>query len=143
MLVYSDVNSSLAAALVCTKLGISLGHVEAGLRSRDRSMPEEINRILTDQTADLLFTPSAYADANLLAEGVPPEKIHCVGNVMIDTLIRLLPQANQGGALRKLNLLNEHRQIRPGGEVSRNWSTSGAETLQYTTYRRADRTLSA
>lgn len=110
VLVYGDVNSTLAAALVCAKLGISLGHVEAGLRSRDRSMPEEINRILTDQVADLLFTPSADADANLLAEGVPPEKIHCVGNVMIDTLIHLLPQASQSEVLKKLNLLNEHRQ---------------------------------
>jgi len=70
-----------------------VGHVEAGLRSFDRTMPEEINRLLTDQIADLLFTPSADGDENLLREGMAAEKIHRVGNVMIDTLVRLLPQA--------------------------------------------------
>ena len=89
VLVYGDVNSTLAAALVCAKQTISVAHVEAGLRSFDRSMPEEINRVLTDQIADLLFTPSEDGDQNLLREGVQPEKIHCVGNVMIDTLISL------------------------------------------------------
>jgi UDP-N-acetylglucosamine 2-epimerase (non-hydrolysing) len=93
VLVYGDVNSTLAAALVCAKLLVPVAHVEAGLRSGDRSMPEEINRLLTDQLADLLFTPSADGDANLLREGLPPEKIRLVGNVMIDTLVRLLPQA--------------------------------------------------
>ena len=93
VLVYGDVNSTVAAALVCSKIGVRLGHVEAGLRSRDRRMPEEINRLVTDQLADLLFTPSADGDENLLREGVDPEKIHLVGNVMIDTLLRLLPQA--------------------------------------------------
>jgi UDP-N-acetylglucosamine 2-epimerase (non-hydrolysing) len=93
VLVYGDVNSTVAAALVCAKLLIPVGHVEAGLRSFDRSMPEEINRLLTDQIADLLFTPSGDGDENLLREGVSPEKIHLVGNVMIDTLKRLLPQA--------------------------------------------------
>src|SRR5215467_6559339 len=91
VLVYGDVNSTIAAALVCAKLGIRVGHVEAGLRSFDREMPEEINRILTDQLADLLFTPSADGDANLLREGVGAEKIYLVGNVMIDTLVHLLP----------------------------------------------------
>jgi UDP-N-acetylglucosamine 2-epimerase (non-hydrolysing) len=89
VLVYGDVNSTLAAALVCAKQTISVAHVEAGLRSFDRSMPEEINRVLTDQIADLLFTPSEDGDQNLLREGIEPEKIHCVGNVMIDTLISL------------------------------------------------------
>ena len=93
VLVYGDVNSTVAAALVCTKLGVPVGHVEAGLRSFDRTMPEEINRLLTDQIADLLFTPSADGDENLLREGVAAEKIHRVGNVMIDTLARLLPEA--------------------------------------------------
>ena len=93
VLVYGDVNSTLAAALVCAKLLVPVAHVEAGLRSGDRSMPEEINRLLTDQIAELLFTPSADGDANLLREGIPPEKIKLVGNVMIDTLVRLLPQA--------------------------------------------------
>jgi UDP-N-acetylglucosamine 2-epimerase (non-hydrolysing) len=94
VIVFGDVNSTLACSLVCSKLGISIAHVEAGLRSFDRTMPEEINRILTDQVADLLFTPSQDADQNLLREGIPSAKIHFVGNVMIDTLERLLPQAN-------------------------------------------------
>ena len=93
VLVYGDVNSTVAAALVCAKLGIRVGHVEAGLRSFDRTMPEEINRLLTDQIADFLFTPSQDGDENLLREGVAREKIHFVGNVMIDTLVRLLPVA--------------------------------------------------
>ncbi len=93
VLVYGDVNSTVAAALVCAKLLVPVAHVEAGLRSGDRSMPEEINRLLTDQLADLLFTPSPDGDENLLREGIPPEKIKLVGNVMIDTLVRLLPQA--------------------------------------------------
>src|SRR5215470_13659070 len=95
VLVYGDVNSTIAAALVCSKLGIQVGHVEAGLRSFDRTMPEEINRLVTDQISDLLFTPSSDGDENLLKEGVATEKIFCVGNVMIDTLIRLLPLAER------------------------------------------------
>jgi UDP-N-acetylglucosamine 2-epimerase (non-hydrolysing) len=95
VLVYGDVNSTVATALVATKLHIPVAHVEAGLRSFDRTMPEEINRLLTDQIADLLFTPSADGDENLLREGVTPEKIRLVGNVMIDTLVRLLPQAER------------------------------------------------
>lgn len=93
VLVYGDVNSTVAAALVCSKLLIPLAHVEAGLRSFDRTMPEEINRLLTDQAADLLFTPSVDGDENLIREGIAPEKIHLVGNVMIDSLKRLLPVA--------------------------------------------------
>lgn len=95
VLVYGDVNSTVAAALVCAKLLVPVGHVEAGLRSKDRTMPEEINRLMTDQLADLLFTPSEDGDANLLREGVATEKIHRVGNVMIDTLTRLLPSAEE------------------------------------------------
>jgi len=93
VLVYGDVNSTVAAALVCAKLLVRIGHVEAGLRSFDRTMPEEINRIVTDRLADLLFTPSEDGDANLQHEGVPAERIHRVGNVMIDSLIQLLPTA--------------------------------------------------
>lgn len=93
LLVYGDVNSTVAAALVCAKLLIHVGHVEAGLRSFDRRMPEEVNRLLTDQIADLLFTPSQDGNANLAREGIAPEKVHLVGNVMIDTLMRLLPYA--------------------------------------------------
>jgi UDP-N-acetylglucosamine 2-epimerase (non-hydrolysing) len=93
VLVYGDVNSTVAAALVCAKLGVAVGHVEAGLRSFDRTMPEEINRLLTDQVADLLFTPSEDGDRNLVREGIATEKIHRVGNVMIDTLVRMLASA--------------------------------------------------
>jgi UDP-N-acetylglucosamine 2-epimerase (non-hydrolysing) len=93
VVVVGDVNSTMAATLVAAKLSIPVVHVEAGLRSRDRTMPEEINRIVTDRLADLLLTPSRDADANLRAEGVPEERIRCVGNVMIDTLKRFLPRA--------------------------------------------------
>jgi UDP-N-acetylglucosamine 2-epimerase (non-hydrolysing) len=93
VLVVGDVNSTLACALVCVKLGIKVAHVEAGLRSRDRTMPEEINRLLTDQIADVLFTTSSDADENLRAEGIPAERIHLVGNVMIDSLFLHLEQA--------------------------------------------------
>jgi UDP-N-acetylglucosamine 2-epimerase (non-hydrolysing) len=95
VLVVGDVNSTLACALVCAKLGVKVGHVEAGLRSRDRSMPEEINRILTDQIADLLFTPSEDADQNLRAEGIPDERIRLVGNIMIDSLFQHLARAKE------------------------------------------------
>jgi UDP-N-acetylglucosamine 2-epimerase (non-hydrolysing) len=95
VLVYGDVNSTVAAALVCAKLVVPIGHVEAGLRSFDRTMPEEINRLVTDRLADIAFTPSEDGDENLLREGIASEKIHRVGNVMIDTLIRLLPTAEQ------------------------------------------------
>ena len=87
VLVVGDVNSTLACALVAVKLGVSVAHVEAGLRSFDRTMPEEINRLLTDQISDLLFTTEASGDENLLREGIPAERIHFVGNAMIDTLL--------------------------------------------------------
>lgn len=93
VLVYGDVNSTVAAAMVCAKLQVRVGHVEAGLRSFDRSMPEEINRLLTDQISDLLFTPSSDGNCNLAREGVQSEKVHLVGNVMIDTLVAMLPRA--------------------------------------------------
>lgn len=93
VLVYGDVNSTVAAALVCAKHCIRIAHVEAGLRSFDRTMPEEVNRLMTDQVADLLFTPSQDGDRNLIREGISPEQIKFVGNVMIDTLVRLLPEA--------------------------------------------------
>ncbi|MFZ1005566.1 MAG: UDP-N-acetylglucosamine 2-epimerase (non-hydrolyzing) [Candidatus Sulfotelmatobacter sp.] len=95
VLVYGDVNSTVAAALVCSKLGTRVGHVESGLRSFDRSMPEEINRVITDQVADILFTPSMDGNENLAREGIAKEKVFYVGNVMIDTLIRCLPQADE------------------------------------------------
>ncbi|SHG03430.1 UDP-N-acetylglucosamine 2-epimerase (non-hydrolysing) [Desulfacinum infernum DSM 9756] len=93
VIVVGDVNSTLACTLVAAKLGIPVAHVEAGLRSFDRTMPEEINRLVTDVLADLLLTPSPDADENLLREGVPPERIRRVGNIMIDTLVANLPRA--------------------------------------------------
>jgi UDP-N-acetylglucosamine 2-epimerase (non-hydrolysing) len=85
IVVVGDVNATAACALVGAKLWIPVVHLEAGLRSRDRRMPEEINRLVTDAIADLLWTPSPDADANLIAEGVPREKIDCIGNIMIDS----------------------------------------------------------
>ena len=104
VVVYGDVNSTVAAALVAAKAGIRLAHVEAGLRSGDRSMPEEINRLVTDRLSDLLFTPSADGDENLLREGVDASRIHRVGNVMIDTLVRLLPRVQPDRTLRHVGL---------------------------------------
>jgi UDP-N-acetylglucosamine 2-epimerase (non-hydrolysing) len=111
VLVYGDVNSTVAAALVCAKLSVSVGHVEAGLRSFDRTMPEEINRLLTDQLADLLFTPSEDGDVNLVHEGIPAERIHRVGNVMIDSLVHLLPSAevSRNGTPERYALVTLHR----------------------------------
>ncbi len=94
VMVVGDVNSTMAASLVAAKLVIPVAHVEAGLRSNDRTMPEEINRIVTDRLSDLLLTPSPDGNENLLAEGVPAEKIHLVGNIMIDSLLRHLPVAS-------------------------------------------------
>jgi UDP-N-acetylglucosamine 2-epimerase (non-hydrolysing) len=86
VLVPGDVNSTVAAALVAAKLGVKVAHLEAGLRSYDRAMPEELNRVVTDHLADLLLTPSADGDANLAKEGIPASRIRRIGNVMIDTL---------------------------------------------------------
>ncbi|WP_338769398.1 UDP-N-acetylglucosamine 2-epimerase (non-hydrolyzing) [Massilia sp. METH4] len=93
VLVVGDVNSTIACALVAAKKGVPVIHVEAGLRSHDRAMPEEINRVLTDQLSDLLFTTEESGRANLLKEGIADERIHFVGNVMIDTLRLNLPRA--------------------------------------------------
>ena len=95
VIVPGDVNSTLACALVATKLGVKVAHIEAGLRSFDRTMPEEINRVLTDQISDLLFTHSPEANENLVREGIAADKIHLVGNTMIDTLVVLLPLAEE------------------------------------------------
>ena len=93
IVVVGDVNSTLACALVAAKLGVPVAHVEAGLRSYDRDMPEEINRILTDQLADLLFTTERSANLNLIREGISEDRIHFVGNVMIDTLLHCKEKA--------------------------------------------------
>jgi UDP-N-acetylglucosamine 2-epimerase (non-hydrolysing) len=92
--VYGDVNSTAAAALVCAKLRVKAAHVEAGLRFFDRSMPEEINQLVTDQLADVLFTTSEDGNENFAREGIAPKKIRLVGNVMIDSLVRPLPRAH-------------------------------------------------
>jgi UDP-N-acetylglucosamine 2-epimerase (non-hydrolysing) len=99
LLVVGDVNSTLAATLAAAKLGLPVAHVEAGLRSFDRTMPEEVNRLATDALSDYLFTPSRDADENLRREGVAEEKIFCVGNVMIDTLLRCRHLAERSPAL--------------------------------------------
>ncbi|MFL5321272.1 MAG: non-hydrolyzing UDP-N-acetylglucosamine 2-epimerase, partial [Myxococcaceae bacterium] len=102
--VVGDVNSTLAAALVAAKLQIPLAHVEAGLRSFDRAMPEEVNRVVVDRLADLLLTPSTDGDENLLKEGVDQKRIHFVGNVMIDSLLQSREQALKLNTLRELKL---------------------------------------
>ena len=104
VLVVGDVNSTIACALVCSKLGVKIAHVEAGLRSRDRTMPEEINRILTDAISDLLLTTSPDADENLKAEGVAENKIKFVGNVMIDSLFYSLKLADDSRIRENLSL---------------------------------------
>lgn len=104
LVVVGDVNSTVACTLVASKLGIKVAHVEAGLRSFDRTMPEEINRLVTDSIADLLLTPSADADENLRREGVSVRRIQLVGNIMIDALVDNLPQARANTILQQLNL---------------------------------------
>ncbi len=114
VVVVGDVNSTLACALVAAKLQPSLGcriaHVEAGLRSRDWAMPEEVNRVLTDRLSDLLLTTSAEAEENLVAEGIPADRIVFAGNVMIDTLMWELPRARQSDVLARLQL-HERRYV--------------------------------
>ena len=116
VIVVGDVNSTVACALTAAKLGVKVAHVEAGLRSFDRTMPEEYNRVLTDQIADLLFTTEQSANENLLREGVAEERIHFVGNVMIDTLLRHKERAlaldvpgRYGLEVRGFALLTLHR----------------------------------
>ena len=104
VLVVGDVNSTIACALVASKLGVAVAHVEAGLRSFDRSMPEEVNRVLTDQISDLLFTTEESAETNLRREGIAPEKIHFCGNVMIDTLLAHRERAQATGTVARLGL---------------------------------------
>jgi UDP-N-acetylglucosamine 2-epimerase (non-hydrolysing) len=104
VLVPGDVNSTIAAALVAAKLLIPVGHVEAGLRSFDRTMPEEINRLLTDQLGQLLFTHSPEAANHLSAEGIGPDRVHYVGNTMIDTLVALRDRIDATAAAKRLGL---------------------------------------
>lgn len=111
VLVVGDVNSTIACALVCAKLGVKIAHVEAGLRSRDRTMPEEINRILTDAISDLLLTTSEDADENLKAEGVSADKVSFVGNVMIDSLFYNLEKAKKSSIREDLNLTEKEYAV--------------------------------
>jgi UDP-N-acetylglucosamine 2-epimerase (non-hydrolysing) len=104
VIVVGDVNSTMACAITAKKLYIPLAHVESGLRSRDWTMPEEINRIITDAISDLLFTTSRDADENLLREGITQERIHFVGNVMIDCLLRQLPKVENRDTLGRFRL---------------------------------------
>jgi UDP-N-acetylglucosamine 2-epimerase (non-hydrolysing) len=104
VIVVGDVNSTLACALVAAKAGPLVAHVEAGLRSRDWTMPEEINRVVTDRVSDLLFAPSPDAVTNLEAEGCRPDQIHLVGNVMVDTLMANLERARQRPALAEFGV---------------------------------------
>jgi UDP-N-acetylglucosamine 2-epimerase (non-hydrolysing) len=107
VVVVGDVNSTMACTLVASKLGIRVAHVEAGLRSFDRTMPEEINRLVTDALADLLLTPSPDADENLKREGIPQSRIRLVGNIMIDTLVANLDQARRSRLPHQLDLQSQ------------------------------------
>lgn len=98
VIVYGDVNSTLAASLVAAKMRIPCLHVEAGLRSGDRAMPEEVNRLVTDRLSDVLFAPSVAAVDTLIDEGVAPHAVFCVGNIMIDTLARVMPEVGAAGS---------------------------------------------
>ena len=109
VVIYGDVNSTAAAAVVAAKLGIRSAHVEAGLRSGDRTMPEEVNRIVADRLASLLLTPSRDADETLRAEGEPEREIAFVGNVMIDSLLDALPRARALGQAKGHVLVTLHR----------------------------------
>lgn len=117
VLVVGDVNSTIACALVASKLGVKVIHVESGLRSFDRSMPEEINRILTDAISDYLFITEKSAEQNLLREGIPKDKIYFVGNVMIDTLLKHKKKAERSPIFNHLGLINNSQSI-DSAEVS-------------------------
>jgi UDP-N-acetylglucosamine 2-epimerase (non-hydrolysing) len=111
IVVAGDVNSTMACALVGAKEVIPVAHIESGLRSRDRTMPEEVNRVVTDALADLLFITEQSARENLLREGVGPEKIHFVGNVMIDSLIHALENARKSPLLQNLGLAGQKYSV--------------------------------
>ncbi|NGX50638.1 MAG: UDP-2,3-diacetamido-2,3-dideoxy-D-glucuronate 2-epimerase [Chlamydiae bacterium] len=136
LLVAGDVNSTLACTLVASKLHIPIAHIEAGLRSFDRQMPEEINRIVTDSISDFLFTTCEEANQNLLKEGIDSSKIFFVGNLMIDTLLQLLPKARASSIHTKLGcsgsygLVTLHRPSNVDSKESFNSILSALETIQ-------------
>jgi UDP-N-acetylglucosamine 2-epimerase (non-hydrolysing) len=111
VVVAGDVNSTMACAIDCAKLRVPCAHVEAGLRSFDLDMPEEVNRIVTDRLCEILFTPSPDGDQNLLREGTDPSRIFRVGNVMIDTLLALLPKARATGSPARLGVVPGHYAV--------------------------------
>ena len=138
VLVVGDVNSTIACGLVAVKLGIKLIHVEAGLRSLDRSMPEEINRLLTDAISDLLFCTEQSGVDNLIREGIPREKVFLVGNVMIDTLLKNKTKAEGSDILNRLNLNNAafvvltlHRPSNVDNHVVLDGIVNALEVIQY------------
>lgn len=111
VVVAGDVNSTMACAIDCAKLGIPCAHVEAGLRSFDMAMPEEVNRIITDRICEILLTPSSDGDENLRNEGVPGDRIFRVGNVMIDTLREHLPRARESGTPQRIGVEPERYAV--------------------------------
>ena len=131
VVVVGDVNSTVACALVAAKLGARVAHVEAGLRSFDRSMPEEINRLLTDAISDFLFVTEPSGMENLAHEGIAPEKIHLVGNVMIDSLKKFLPIAKKSSALEDFHLLPSDRAGDMPWADSSSGSQPGARPLPF------------
>ena len=134
VLVVGDVNSTIACALVSSKLGIKIIHVEAGLRSFDRSMPEEINRVLTDAISDFLFTTETNANENLRREGISDEKMYFVGNVMIDTLLKHKEKAIKSDILYRLGLItNESLDAKKRAEV-RDCTTSSESIEAISSY---------
>jgi UDP-N-acetylglucosamine 2-epimerase (non-hydrolysing) len=133
LVLYGDVNSTLAGALVAAKLHLSTAHVEAGLRSFDRSMPEEINRVVVDILADLLFTTSPEAMTNLTHEGVAADRVHFVGNPMIDTLLRLRGQFDPDGARRRFGLPQQYGVVtlhRPANVDSDDAARAAVQAIQ-------------
>jgi UDP-N-acetylglucosamine 2-epimerase (non-hydrolysing) len=104
VLVYGDVTSTMAASLTATQMKLRVAHIESGLRSRDRTMPEEVNRIITDHVSDLLFAPSRDAIENLRAEGVADQRIHFAGNIMIDALMEMLPRVRQSDVVHRMGV---------------------------------------
>jgi UDP-N-acetylglucosamine 2-epimerase (non-hydrolysing) len=132
IVVVGDVNATAACAMVGAKLWIPVVHLEAGLRSRDRRMPEEINRLVTDAIADLLWTPSADADANLLAEGIPAQKIDCIGNIMIDSFEMLRAKIEAADTRERLRLEGPYAIVtlhRPSNVDAREKLTELTEAL--------------
>jgi UDP-N-acetylglucosamine 2-epimerase (non-hydrolysing) len=139
IIVVGDVNSTLACALVAVKRGVRVAHVEAGLRSRDRTMPEEINRILTDQISDDLFTTERSASVNLLNEGIPAERIHFVGNVMIDTLLRQREIARRTDVVARLGCVPRRYGVctlhRPGNTDTADAASNSLDAIEALTRR--------